>query len=91
MKSIEVKGSLREEVGKQNSKDLRKEKNVPCVLYGNGDNVHFQLEEKAFKDIVYTPNAFIIDLYIGKELHKVMLRDFQFYPVTYKILHADFY
>ncbi|MCK5171134.1 MAG: hypothetical protein KAQ75_14745 [Bacteroidales bacterium] len=57
MRSVEVKGSLREAVGKSNSKNLRKQEQIPCVLYGNGKNVHFHTHENSFKEIVYTPNA----------------------------------
>ena len=34
MKSIEIKGSARTEVGKKATHELRKNNGVPCVLYG---------------------------------------------------------
>ena len=34
MKSIEIKGSLRTEIGKKATHSLRKNNGVPCVLYG---------------------------------------------------------
>ena len=51
MKTVEVKASLRETLGKSNSKNLRKEDQIPCVLYGSGENVHFHTHENSFKEI----------------------------------------
>ena len=34
MKSIEIKGSLRTDLGKKGTRELRKNNGVPCVLYG---------------------------------------------------------
>ena len=62
MKSIEVKGSLRETVGKTTSKTLRRQGHVPCVIYGNGENIHFHTHENSFKQLVYTPNAYMVDI-----------------------------
>jgi large subunit ribosomal protein L25 len=57
MKSITIKGSERESVGKVATKALRDAGMVPCVIYGGSQPVHFAAEEKAFKNLVYTPNA----------------------------------
>ncbi|MEA1786506.1 50S ribosomal protein L25/general stress protein Ctc [Arenibacter sp. GZD96] len=92
MKSITIKGSERESVGKKAAKALRNAGKVPCVLYGGDKPLHFSADEIAFKDLVYTPNAHTatIDLEGGKKLNAV-LQDIQFHPVTDKIIHADFY
>ncbi len=92
MKSITIKGSERESVGKVSTKALRNAGAVPCVLYGGDQPVHFSAEEKAFKNLVYTPNAHtvVIELANGKSFNAV-LQDIQVHPVTDKILHIDFY
>ncbi|SHI35347.1 50S ribosomal protein L25/general stress protein Ctc [Flavobacterium terrae] len=92
MKSITIKGSERESVGKVATKALRNAGAVPCVLYGGDQPVHFSAEEKAFKNLVYTPNAHtvVIELANGKSFNAV-LQDIQVHPVTDKILHIDFY
>ncbi len=56
MKSITIKGSQRESVGKVATKAVRNAGMVPCVIYGGSQPVHFAAEEKAFKSLVYTPN-----------------------------------
>lgn len=92
MKSITIKGSERESVGKVATKALRNAGAIPCVLYGGDQPVHFSAEEKAFKNLVYTPNAHtvVIELENGKTFNAV-LQDIQVHPVTDKILHIDFY
>ncbi|MBP8066306.1 MAG: 50S ribosomal protein L25/general stress protein Ctc [Flavobacterium sp.] len=92
MKSITIKGSERESVGKSATKAARNAGMVPCVLYGGDQPVHFIAEEKAFKGLVYTPNVHTvaIDLASGKK-YEAILQDIQFDPVSDKILHIDFY
>ncbi len=92
MKSITIKGSQRESVGKVSTKALRNAGKVPCVLYGGDKPVHFSADEIAFKDLVYTPNAHtvLIELEDGQKFAAV-LQDIQFHPVTDSILHIDFY
>ncbi len=91
MKTVELKGSLREAVGKSNSKTLRKQGQVPCVLYGNGDNIHFYTHENSFKELVYTPNAYLVDIEVEGKNYKAVLRDIQYHPVSDKIIHVDFF
>lgn len=90
MKTIEIQGSLRKELGKKSSKKIRKSGMVPCVIYGGNENIHFQAHENSFKNLVYTHNAHLVKLDLdGKEM-KVVLKDIQFHPVTDRIIHADF-
>jgi large subunit ribosomal protein L25 len=90
MKTLEIKGSIRTELGKKSSKKTRKEGNVPCVIYGKEKNIHFQAHENSFKNLIYTPDAHIVNLNLGEKDYKVVLKDVQFHPVTDKITHADF-
>ena len=91
MKSITIKGSQRESVGKVATKALRNAGQVPCVIYGGDKQVHFSSEEAAFKKLVYTPNVYTATIELGDEKFAAILQDIQFHPVTDKILHVDFY
>jgi large subunit ribosomal protein L25 len=91
MKSITIKGSKRESVGKVATKALRNAGMVPCVIYGGETPIHFSAEEKAFKNLVYTPNVYTASLNVDGEKIPAILQDIQFHPVTDKILHVDFY
>lgn len=90
MKTIEIKGSFRTELGKKSSKQIRKAGSVPCVIYGKENNIHFHATELSFKNLVYTPDAHLVKLSIDNKEFKVVLKDMQFHPVNDKILHADF-
>ena len=91
MKSITIKGQERESVGKSATKALRNAGLVPCVLYGGNEPVHFSAEEKAFKNLVYTPNAHTVEVDLGGNKFSAILQDIQFHPVSDRILHIDFY
>ncbi|QXP60987.1 50S ribosomal protein L25/general stress protein Ctc [Olleya sp. HaHaR_3_96] len=92
MKSITINGSKRESVGKKVTQALRNAGQVPCVLYGGDNQVHFSAAELAFSKLVYTPNAHtvVIELESGEKFDAI-LQDIQFHPVTDRILHVDFY
>lgn len=90
MKTLEIKGSLRTGLGKKSSKKTRTEGNVPCVIYGKDQNIHFHAHENSFKNLIYTPDAHIVNLNLDGNQYKVVLQDVQFHPVTDKVIHADF-
>ena len=92
MKSITIKGSKRESVGKVATKALRNAGKVPCVLYGGDQAIHFSADEVSFKNLVYTPNVHtaVIELESGESFDAI-LQDIQFHPVSDKIIHIDFY
>ncbi len=90
MKSIELKGVARKATGKKDSKQLRREDKVPCVLYGGEQNVHFAVNSGSLRDLVYTPNVYLVDLEIDGKAYKAIVKDLQFHPVTDNILHIDF-
>ncbi|RED50586.1 50S ribosomal protein L25/general stress protein Ctc [Seonamhaeicola aphaedonensis] len=92
MKSITINGSQRESVGKKATKALRNAGQVPCVLYGGDNPVHFSAPELAFSKLVYTPNAHTVVISLDNgETFNAVLQDIQFHPVTDAILHIDFY
>jgi large subunit ribosomal protein L25 len=90
MKTIEIKGTFRTELGKKSSKEIRKAGNVPCVIYGKEKNIHFYTHELNFKNLVYTPAAHLVKLIIEDKEYDAVLKDMQFHPVKDNILHADF-
>ncbi len=91
MKSITIKGSERESVGKAATRAARNAGMVPCVLYGGDQPVHFTAEEKAFKNLVYTPNVHTVVVDLNGKTFNAILQDIQFHPVSDAILHMDFY
>ncbi|MBT8236021.1 MAG: 50S ribosomal protein L25/general stress protein Ctc [Bacteroidia bacterium] len=92
MKSITIKGSERESVGKKSSRALRNAGKIPCVVYGGETPLHFSADELSFRDLVYTANAYTVSIELenGNKVDAVM-QDIQYHPVTDNILHVDFY
>jgi len=91
MKSITIKGSERESVGKKATKALRNAGMVPCVVYGGEKPLHFSAPELSFRDLVYTGAAHTVKVDMGEGKINAIMQDIQFHPVTDKILHIDFY
>jgi large subunit ribosomal protein L25 len=90
MKSLEIKGEIREKTGKKEAKKLRDQEKVPCVLYGIREPVHFYVPFSELRSLVYTPDVFVVNLSIGGETRQAIVQDLQWHPVEEKLLHADF-
>ena len=90
MKTLAINVKERENVGKTNTRALRNQGNVPCVLYGGEKQVTFYAHENDFRKLVYTPDTFVVELSIDGTVTKAIMQDIQFHPVTDKILHIDF-
>ncbi len=91
MKTIEISATKREAFGKKGSKDVRKDGAIPCVVYGNGDNVHCSISEDVLRTIIYTSSSYIINLNIDGNNEAVVMREVQYHPVKDTVLHIDFY
>jgi large subunit ribosomal protein L25 len=90
MKTFKIKGTARQAVGKKDSKQLRTQDLVPCVLYGGEKVIHFQAHENEFRKVIYTPNVYQIELDIEGQIFQAFMQASQFHPVTDKLLHIDF-
>lgn len=90
MKTVEIIGYQRANLGKSAAESFRKEGLVPCVLYGGGEQVHFAAPVILFRDLVYTNEAHFVHLNIEGEECQAILQEIQFHPVSEIILHADF-
>ena len=90
MKTLAINVKERGNVGKTNTRALRNQGNVPCVLYGGEKQVTFYAHENDFRKLVYTADTFVVELNIDGTVTKAIMQDIQFHPVTDKILHIDF-
>lgn len=77
-------------MGKKEAIHLRRNGQVPCVLYGGEKNVLFSTDEANFKKLVYSPNVYTVKLDIKGKQYNAILQEVQFHPVTDNIIHADF-
>ena len=90
MKTVEIIGYRRANLGKAQSQKLRDDGLVPCVLYGGDNQIHFSSPMILFRDIVYTNEAHFVHVNIEGEECQAILQEVQFHPVSEVILHADF-
>jgi len=90
MKTITISGTKRANVGKRNAKDVRNSGQVPCVIYGGKEQIHFSALEKDFKPLVYTPDAHLVTIDLGDTKVNAILQDIQYHKIKDGVLHADF-
>jgi large subunit ribosomal protein L25 len=90
MKTITIEGQLRTGQGKQATRQLRSEGNVPGVIYGGAKELSFSAPATAFKTLVYTPDFQLADLKLDGKSYKCILKDLQFDKVTDQLIHVDF-
>jgi large subunit ribosomal protein L25 len=90
MKTFDLKGVVRTDVGKKATKELRANEKVPCVLYGGNSVTHFIVEGADLRHLVYSPNVYIVNLSIDGKASQAIMKDIQFNGVTDAIEHIDF-
>ncbi len=90
MKTFELKGVARPELGKKATKSVRLNESIPCVIYGGEEIVHFQVEVADVRKLIYSPEIFVVALDIEGKKANAILKEIQFHPVKDTILHIDF-
>jgi len=90
MKTIEIVASLRTETGSKSAKASRAEGNIPCVMYGGGENIYFEAPYNAFRDLIYTSELRKAAIQIGEKTYEAVIKEYQQHPVTDRITHIDF-
>ena len=90
MKTVQLSGSLRANVGKKDASSLRSAGLVPCVLYGNGVQTHFSVDSIALGKVVYSPDVYQVELDINGTKTRAIIQELQQNPITDRITHVDF-
>ncbi|MCL2468981.1 MAG: 50S ribosomal protein L25/general stress protein Ctc [Alphaproteobacteria bacterium] len=83
----------REKVGKGNARELRRNEEVPAVIYGDKKPpLPISLIYKDLIGYVNKPSFFttLLDIEVGGKKHRVLAKDVQFHPVTDRPQHIDF-
>ena len=70
MKTLAISVKKRETVGKKNTRALRNQGNVPCVLYGGEKQVCFYAHENEFRKLSSGQYFYSINISGGKTLSK---------------------
>ena len=95
MKTFQLEGKTREIAAtsadrKRALKAMRKNEEIPAVLYGGEEVVHFTVTKDSVRNLVYSPEIFAVELTIDGKKTMAVVKDIQFQPVTDGILHMDF-
>lgn len=90
MKTVQLSGSLRANVGKKDASSLRSAGLVPCVLYGQGQQTHFSVKQVAIEKIVYSPDVYQVELNIDGKTAVGIIQELQQHPTKDTIQHVDF-
>jgi len=91
MKSVSLNGIARVHLGKKFSKDLRKNGDIPCVIYSKGkEPVHICVKNNELRKVIYNPSTFILEIKVEDKNYNTIIRDAQFHPINENILHVDF-
>ncbi len=91
MDIVKFTGELRSDVGKKNSKTLRREGSVPAVIYGyKGENVHFSCKPIDVRGLIYTAQFKLAEIDVDGKSYKCILKDADFHPVSDELVHMDF-
>jgi large subunit ribosomal protein L25 len=90
MKTIEVKGQNRTGLGKSQTKNIRKGGLIPCVVYGNGETLHFSTEPLEIRDLIFTNEFRKANIILDGKNIECIVKDVQYHPVSDAILHVDF-
>ncbi|MGN6567037.1 MAG: 50S ribosomal protein L25 [Flavipsychrobacter sp.] len=90
MKSVKITGTRRSELGKKATRQLRSEGQVPCVIYGGNETIHFSAPTMAFRGLVYTPEFQVAEITVDGKEYRTIMKDLQFDVVTDELNHIDF-
>jgi len=91
MKTVKIEGTKRTALGKKDTKRLRDNKLIPCVIYGGDEEpVHISIKATDFRKVIYTPNVYLIDLEVEGKKIEATVQNIQYHPVDDKVLHVDF-
>lgn len=90
MKSVKIEGKKRSDLGKKATRQARSEGQVPCVIYGGNETVHFTAPVMGFRTLVYTPDFQIAEINLEGKTYRTIMKDLQFDVVTDDLTHIDF-
>jgi large subunit ribosomal protein L25 len=90
---LSLKAMPRERAGKGASRAVRRQGQVPAVIYGNKEAaVTIAVNENELSKLVKTGHFLtsVIELDLAGVTHRTITRDVQLHPVTDRVIHIDF-
>lgn len=92
MEIVAIQGHRKENSGKTASVKVRRNDQIPAIMYksGGGEATQFVIDAPEVRHLVYTPKFKMAEITLNGQTHKAILKDIQFHPVTEKVMHLDF-
>lgn len=90
MKTVELKGKARTVTGKSAMKKIRRDGNVPAVVYGQGEPTPLEVPYQGIHKLLHSPDTYVVQLDIEGSLTPAIVQEAQFHPVNDQVLHVDF-
>ncbi len=98
MEEIRLDVQIRKKIGKEGSKQVRREDCIPAIVYGGGKTpTAIKIDRRAFERIERTHRgeSFVLHLSVFEDEKKLrdyssLIKEIQLDPVTDRILHIDF-
>ena len=91
--AITLKADFRDVAGKGAARSLRKNQNIPAVIYGNKQEpTAISLVERDFGMLLKQPSlrTKLFQIETPKGTEDAMLMDIQYHPVSDRVIHVDF-
>jgi large subunit ribosomal protein L25 len=90
MDTMTLQGEARE-TGTRSARAVRREGNVPCILYGHHDEpIAFKVPELELHPLIYTDETHVVTVSVGDKTFDCIMKEVEFHPVTDRPIHADF-
>ena len=91
--AITLKADFRDVAGKGAARAVRKNQNIPAVVYGNNQEpVAISFVERDFEMLLKQPSlrTKLFQIETPKGVENAMLMDIQYHPVSDRVVHVDF-
>lgn len=90
METVKLNGNIRKEISKSARSKLRREGNVPGVLYSkNIESIPLSVKESDLHRLTSSSGTHIISLNLENNSYDCIIKDVQYDPVTDKVVHFD--
>ncbi|MEO0454808.1 MAG: 50S ribosomal protein L25 [Verrucomicrobiota bacterium] len=93
---LKLKASKRDQIGSSASSRLRRDGQIPAILYGAGDPQTLEVNTKEFIEAIQSSSSenALVDLTIedeGSKSHLALIQSVQHHPIKDTVLHIDFH
>lgn len=92
MAEVKMAAELRNEMGKNRSRQLRNNGYIPGILYGKGmETQPVKVKESEFRRVLRTyGSSSLMDLELDDKVIPVIIKEIQEHPIKNQYLHVDF-